>query len=213
MSEYHKIQSIYLRDPATKHHTFLEGRFTLPEFEYLAGDDWRWDEKIDGTNVRVYWTPGERVIYKGRTDNAQMPTFLIEKLLDVFTPESFERSFPDCGAPVVLYGEGYGAKIQKGGGDYIPDGVGFCLFDAMVGGMLLRRDSVEDIAEKFGVPAAPVLRIGTLSEAVEAVRAGFPSKIAQKPRTAEGLVLRPLVDLFDRRGARIITKIKHKDFA
>ena len=30
---------------------------------------------------------------------------------------------------------------------------------------------------------------------------------------AEGLVMRPAIELLDKRGRRIITKIKHKDFA
>lgn len=55
MLEYHKIQSVYMRDPATKHRTFLIGEWAVPAFGYLANNLWQWTEKIDGTNVRVVW--------------------------------------------------------------------------------------------------------------------------------------------------------------
>lgn len=35
MHEYHKIQSIYLRDPANNHKTFLLGQWAQPEFGLL----------------------------------------------------------------------------------------------------------------------------------------------------------------------------------
>ena len=36
MTEYHKIQSIWLRDPETKCKTFIEGAWSMPEFGFLA---------------------------------------------------------------------------------------------------------------------------------------------------------------------------------
>ncbi|GAG78633.1 unnamed protein product [marine sediment metagenome] len=35
MIEYHKIQTIYKRDPDTNYKTLLEGNFSTPELEYL----------------------------------------------------------------------------------------------------------------------------------------------------------------------------------
>jgi len=40
-------------------------------------------------------------------------------------------------------------KIQKGGGNYIADGVDFVLFDVWINGIWLERENVEDIAEKL----------------------------------------------------------------
>ena len=48
MIKYPKIQTVYLRDPETKYRTLLEGQFALPEFEYLANNEWIFTEKIDG---------------------------------------------------------------------------------------------------------------------------------------------------------------------
>ena len=39
-TQYHKIQTVYKRDPMTNYKTLLDGEFSLPEFEYLANNDW-----------------------------------------------------------------------------------------------------------------------------------------------------------------------------
>ena len=210
MIEYHKIQSVYLRDPANRHKTFLEGQWSLPEFGYLANNDWHWTEKVDGTNVRVHWN-GEKVTFGGRTADAQMPLYLLHRLEELFPMVKFHAHFPAIEyQDVMLYGEGYGAKIQKGGGNYKPDGVDFVLFDVQIGGVYLERQNVEDISTKLGLRSVPVLGHGSLLDAISMTRAGFDSTWG--PFKAEGLVMRPAVELVTRRGHRIITKVKHKDF-
>jgi len=205
MSEYHKIQSLYLRDPATKHKTFLEGQYSLPEFAYLKNNHWVATEKVDGTNVRIYWDAQTKTVtFNGRTKDAQMPTALFQKLTEMFPASRFPFEHS-----LTLYGEGYGAKIQKGGGDYIPDGCGFILFDVFCG-CWLERPNVEDIASKLDIPIAPILYQGNLALMVEVCKAGFPSKLRKS--APEGLVIRPQVELLRRNGERIITKLKLKDF-
>ena len=211
MSEYHKIQSVFLRNPATKHKTFLMGQYSEPAFEYLKDCPWEWTEKIDGTNVRVIWD-GQTVRFGGRTDDAQMPVVLMERLQAAFPATLLATVFPDVseGTEVVLYGEGYGAKIQKAGGLYKPDGVDFILFDVRYGHNYLARESVVDIANKIGIGVVPLVMSAPIAVAIEAVRAGFPSSLGTAP--AEGLVGRPATELRDRMGKRVITKIKHRDF-
>ena len=111
---------------------------------------------------------------------------------------------------MTLYGEGYGARIQKGGGNYVPDGVDFILFDVRIMKLWLQRSNVEDIAAKLEIVTVPVVGKGTLFEATDIARNGFQSLIGTQ--SAEGLVMKPVVDLYDCRGHRIIAKIKHKDF-
>jgi hypothetical protein len=74
----------------------------------------------------------------------------------------------------------------------------------------LERENVVDIAEKFGIRVVPIIGEGTLSEAIEMTRKGFKSVWGDF--TAEGIVARPKVELLSRRGERIITKIKNRDF-
>ena len=208
MNQYHKIQTVYLRDPATKYKTLLEGRFALPEFEYLAGNTWEFTEKVDGTNIRVMFDGVDAITFGGKTDNAQIPAFLVARLQERFLPQAelFRENFP---VGVCLYGEGYGARIQKGGGDYRPD-QDFVLFDVLVRDWWLQRPDVEEVAATFGIDVVPVIGSGTLLEAVGMVREGFKSQWGDF--IAEGVVARPMVELRARSGARIITKIKYRDF-
>lgn len=209
MKQYHKIQTVYLRNPQDNFSTLLEGKFALPEFEYLKDNEWVWTEKIDGTNIRVIFDGN--ISFKGKTDKAQIPQHLLEYLTDKFTTSILRKQFfEDVG--VCLYGEGYGVKIQKGG-NYIQDGVGFILFDCQVGEWWLQRDDLEEISETLNIPIVPIIGKGTLIEAVEYCRNGYKSTIAQnRDYNAEGLVLKPSVEMFGRNGKRIISKIKHKDF-
>nr|VFJ68585.1 MAG: RNA ligase [Candidatus Kentron sp. FW] len=208
MSEYHKIQTVYKRDPATKHKTLSMGAYSMPEFEYLANNTWSFTEKVDGTNIRVYIKDGE-VRFGGKTDNAQIPTHLSKALDELFTPkhDALLENFKD--ADVCLYGEGYGAKIQKGGGLYRQD-QGFVLFDIRIGEWWLKREDIEEIAGGLGIDIVPVIGYGTLDEMIDMARNGFDSRWGKF--AAEGIVARPTVELKTRAGKRIITKIKGKDF-
>jgi len=209
MNKYPKIQTVFLRDPDNKYRTLLEGQFARPEFEYLAHNEWEFTEKIDGTNIRVSWDcKTDKVALNGRTDNASIPAFLVARLMEMFPVEKFAHLYPETS--MTLYGEGYGARIQKGGGNYISDGVGFILFDVQIGDNWLDRENVQDIANFLEVDTVPVVGQGTLFDAIEMVRDGFQSHVGIQ--IAEGLVMRPVIELIDRRGRRIITKIKHKDF-
>jgi ATP-dependent RNA circularization protein (DNA/RNA ligase family) len=207
MEEYHKIQTVFFRDLESKHKYLLEGQWALPEFEYLAKNKWVFTEKVDGTNIRVIFKDG-RFSFEGKTNNAQTPPFLLKVLSDIFLPQAdlFNDKFPDG---VCLYGEGYGAKIQKGGGNYRSDN-GFALFDVKIGGIWLMRSSVEEIASSVGIEIVPIIGTGTLFDMVEKVRTGFNSLWGDF--IAEGIVAKPEVEIQDRRSNRVITKLKYKDF-
>ena len=206
MKEYHKIVTVFERDPNNKFKTLLEGKWSEPEFEYLKDNEWIWTEKIDGTNIRIMWD-GEKVVFGGKTDSAQLYAPLVERLQTLFYAGAMSKIFD---YPACLYGEGFGAKIQKSGGNYISDGVDFCLFDVMVGDNWLERSSVLDIANRLEIQIAPVVGVGNLLEAVELTKQGIFSMWGSF--ISEGLVMRPKLEMKNRRGHRIITKIKHSDF-
>jgi hypothetical protein len=209
--EYHKIETLFERDKQT---------FTVDPTKLkslVLGTITKWDvtEKIDGTNVRVMLSGGGegKVSFGGRTNNAQMPGDLIAHLIDKFSEGKMrEVLWIDQTPPssVVLYGEGYGAGIQKIGGLYRPD-KSFILFDVLVAGKYwLDQEDVASIAARLDVPVVPYLGRMTLDEIVDFVKYPFPSKIGTAP--AEGIVARPIEPLFDKRGNRIIIKLKTKDF-
>lgn len=216
MNEYHKIQTVFKRDMTNKGKTLLEGQWTLPEFEYLSGNQWVFTEKVDGTNIRVMCAKYQEnglaygVTFGGKTDAAQIPAFLVSRLEQRFHTieqrQKIAEMFPD-GA--CLYGEGYGAKIQSVGGNYRQD-QDFVLFDVKVGDWWLQRADVEDVAKKLGVDVVPIIGEGTLYSAIEAAKSGIISTWGDFQ--AEGIVARPKVELKTRNGHRIITKIKCRDF-
>lgn len=253
-----KIETLYDRGDDFKVDT---GRVRRPEF--LVPSSWIVTEKIDGTNVRVSleYQEGEAppvgvgprsegewaVRFYGRTENSQMPTFLLDYLQRAFTLDGLQSlwrckkncekcsglgkvksQFDDCilscpnieSYPIVLYGEGYGARIQKGGGDYRKEGnVSLRLFDVLIGGTWLRRADVEDVASQLGISPVPLIteQLWPIDSIVEVVKTGFGSYVALEEGTvgtqAEGVVAFTDPPLFDSRGRRLAWKLKTKDFA
>lgn len=238
METYHKIQTLFKRDmdgSATgKKGKMIRDAWTTPELEYLAGNEWEFTEKVDGTNIRIGYDLDphhlDRVEFGGRSDNASIPDPLLSYLQDTFTPGLFKDAELNN---VTLFGEGYGPKIQ-GGGKYRDDH-SFVLFDVKIGPWWLDRKNVDDIAAKLGIDSVPTLGYGTLYDAIDIVDSGLTwNSIGrmtnwgghddQNKRVihglksqwgnfeAEGIVARPKVPMFDRKGQRIITKIKAVDF-
>ncbi len=116
MTKYLKIETPFER-AADGSKKLIEGKFRNETVEYLANSEWVFTEKIDGTNIGIVWD-GHKITYQGRTENAQIPAHLANKLVELFggnsNEELFEQKFED--QPVILFGEGYGVKINGGGG-------------------------------------------------------------------------------------------------
>lgn len=209
MREYHKIETLFERDEKTK--KLIIGKFRNPTIEYLKDNIWTFTEKVDGTNIRILWN-GHNVEFGGRTDNAQIPAPLINRLNKLFGGETnaqmFEQKFGET--QVELFGEGYGAKIQNG--ELYRDDVDFILFDVMIGENYQPRESVEDIARYFGIDVVPIVLEGTLQEGIDYVLINRKSLIAKNGAEIEGLVGRTKIETCDRTGKRNIVKIKYRDF-
>ena len=209
--KYHKIETIYERDNVTG--KLIEGKYRSKEVEFLKDNIWEFTEKVDGTNIRVIWD-GYKVSFGGRTDKAEIPTHLLEKLNILFGGEVKEQLFEQLfkEKEVVLFGEGYGPKIQACGSSYV-DEVDFILFDVTVNGKYLSRNNVNEIATYFNIKSVPVLFTGVLEEGVKYAKSNPTSTIAKdKTLPMEGLVARPMIELYSSNGERIIVKIKYKDF-
>lgn len=241
---YPKIETLFERDE--KFHVD-PSRLRCPEFGLIK--DWLVTEKIGGTNIRVSLErnfPDWGVRFYGRTDAAQIPTFLLSYLQDTFERDPLKhlwRGKKDCelcggtglvgslpsgcscidgGYRITLYGEGYGAKIQKGGGNY-REGVSFRLFDVLIDGKWwLSWENVCDVAEKLGIKTVPVFQDGVpISWVTSAIQNGaLASRVAREdwglavsPIQAEGIVARTNPDLFDKHGRPLRFKLKTKDFA
>lgn len=173
-----------------------------------------------------------KVRFAGKTDNAQIPKNLLKHMEEKYTDEKVLaalglkdfipvgewsehkwNSYEDIPNIYTIYGEGYGEGIQSGGW-YIKGGNEFIVFDVKVNDLYLKTDARDDIATKLGAPIVPLKGYFTLDEAIDYVRKGFRSDVAENPdaKMAEGLVLRTDLGLRDRMGERLIVKVKYEDF-
>jgi hypothetical protein len=202
--DYPKIETLYERDMQT----FKVNPLKLKNPTYSLIKSWQFTEKIDGTNIRCIWKDG-KLTFGGKTDNAQIHTELVKWLYEHVDPVQMAEVFPDNDA--VIYGEGYGAGIQKGG-LYSPTKK-LIVFDVLVGGKWwLNWDNTCDVARKLDLETVPYIAEMSLEDATLMVRAGFRSRLGNGEMQAEGLVGRTAEPLFDKKGARLIVKLKTKDF-
>lgn len=216
--EYRKIETMFERDDKFK----VTDKLKMPVIETIS--KWNVTEKIDGTNIRVILSKDGKLNFGGRTDAAQVPSQLLQHLFSTFTAEKMKEVFWRANEtngdiePVsaVLYGEGCGPGIQKGGGNYCKE-KSFRLFDVLVDGKWwLDWENTCDVAAKLGIKTAPFLGFWTLEEIIERVKSGVPSVVALEENglsiIAEGVIGRTVEPLFDKRGRRLIIKLKTHDF-
>ena len=215
--EYPKIHTLFKRDNET--HEIIEKDLSLDEFGMMKV--WHVTEKVDGMNVRVFWDPiRERVTFKGHKSGSIIVKKLQEYLTKTFTPEIMKNKFGMDQA--VLYGEGYGPGIQKGG--VYRDDISFVLFDAKIAGFWLIYDKVKVLAEQLGIRVVPEIGLLNVLEIVDYVKSKPKSILAKEiyedigkdPETRqvmEGVVCRsvPLV-LFRTTQTPVMFKLKVKDY-
>lgn len=193
-NKYPKIETCFQRSLETK--KLLNGVWRSDELQYLKDCEWIWTEKVDGTNIQIRWD-GHRVEFGGRTERANIPQPLMDYLKTTFggevNEEIFEQLFGET--EVVLFGEGYGPKIQSGGG-YRKD-VSFILFDVKIGNFWLLRDKVEEIAKQLNIDVVPLIGYGPIQFAIDFVKEHPMSRVAQNNGGSgcymEGLVGTPTV--------------------
>lgn len=210
--EYPKIKTIYER--TVDGSKLLDAtKFSSPVFEYLQNSQWVGTEKLDGTNIGIVWD-GHKVRIQGRTPDASFSAiqfdFLLEKFGGSTNEELFEQNF---GAkPVVFYGELVGKGIQSCGGGYCPDGYRFVIFDVYFpeNHLWANQEARVTMAKMFGVEYAECVCEGTLQNCVDFVKTMPESKYGNL--LSEGVVVRPAIELYDNQGARVIAKIKVRDF-
>lgn len=207
--KYPKINTLWKREEFEKHN-IIEGDFSCNEF--IAINLWHITEKIDGTNIRIRFDRGKNLEpeFAGRTDDAEIPNFLLDYLKETFTRDVFITQFPDT-QKVVLYGEGYGNKIQSVGKKYRGDN-SFILFDAWIDGWWLEPDKVKTLAKELKIDYVPELGIKTREEVISLVKSGFPSAISKQALNAEGIVARSHPMMLFRSGEPIMWKLKSKDY-
>ncbi len=215
--EYPKIHSLFKRR-LDGDRSLIHGEHSLPEFALIK--NWQCFEKIDGMNTRIIYTsrpdnpvaPRGKITelnFAGRSDNAQIPASLINYLTRTFQKEKFDDIFPTANK-VVIFGEGYGTKIQSGGN--YRDDVSFICFDIWIEGAWLEHRNRTEICAQFGIDQVPYL--GSFSEeGAFAFISTHPKSLISKKRDfmMEGIVARTEPMLIARNGEPVKFKLRCED--
>ena len=136
--------------------------------------------------------------------------------------ENTKEAIPDINRVpkmYTIYGEGYGVKIQACGSQYLKDSNKVIGFDVKVtynngDELYLLNKNRDEIMNKMGMPIVPTIGYFTIQEAIDYVKRGFVSHVAENNKAfiAEGLVCKSPVGLKNRQGQRIIFKVKTCDW-
>lgn len=205
---YPKMQSLFKRD-MDNDGVIIEGSYSKDEFRNIVY--WDITEKIDGTNMRIiYDAKTKNLEFRGRTDNAIIPTKLLDYLNKQFKILKFKKVFKGENIQVILFGEGYGGYIQHGN-KYRKD-ISFILFDVWISGWWLKPKDVENIAIQLGIDYVPPLGFRTISEIIKLVKSNPKSKLAIEDIVMEGIVARSLPLVLFRKGNLVMFKLKVKDY-
>ena len=209
MKEYQKIPNVFMFDEKYRN---IVGYNSVANT--LKDIIWQGTEKIDGTNVRIYWD-GHRIEFKGHTEKSQLPENLTKYLTETFLTQEMEYVFEQIFGEkeAYIFGEGYGYKIQANGDKYLPNSeCGFIVFDVNIDGWDLKRESVDDIASRLNLPSVPVVFEGTLEEAEAFVSKHPMSTLNNGLHEMEGIILVPRdIQLYDNKHKMIKFKCKYGD--
>jgi hypothetical protein len=213
---YPKINALWKRTPNGKR--VIPGAYATKYLEDLYLARWTWTEKIDGTNIGLRWLPEEnRVVICGKTANAAFHGGLYARLEEIADPDKFRALYGDN--HVKVFGEGYGAGIQKGSG-YLPH-QDFIVFDVQMGNKygisasspFMGGGAINDAADMLGVPTVNVLDECSIAGAwSKMVDHEYESTFPGVP--LEGIVGRPVTSYYVRFGEEIrpvLCKLKYCD--
>lgn len=164
-------------------------------------------EKIHGTSAHLLWKENQVLFFSGGEKR--------ERFLTLFDKDALASGFSSLGyEKMVIYGEAYGGS-QQGQSWRYGKNLKFIAFDVKIGDLWLAVPSAIEITEKLGIEFVHYAKVSTDLEALDAER-DAPSEQAQRngvngiyPR--EGVVLRPLIELTDNSGSRIIAKHKRDE--
>lgn len=188
-------------------------------------------EKLHGTNFRLFFPAGMtstgEVRFGGRNEEFEAGTDgfyggrpvrwfrdranLLQRMFEVFTSYGF--------TDVTVFGEAFGAGIQKGVRYVASDEVLFRAFDVMVGDNFVTYDIFVKVCEEAGLPRVPEVWRGEPSvtafdalleqESIEAKNNG----VTAEGNISEGVVIRSSPLLRDVFGQWLIIKHKSERFA
>jgi len=214
-TKYNKFSS-----PFKKDEQFLN---TAELTQDLPSGKWIITEKIDGSNIRIILTKpneeGKREILIGsRKLILNVGDKTSKQYLDCLKEinlNKLKEYFKDVNSSVIIYGEGYGAGVQKGG-IYSPV-KNFRVFDVRIGLAYQDWSFVEKVCIDNQLNIVPVVAISSSNicyhDCLYELNEHKETMIKEGTGgLSEGLVYKFEPVLLNKYGERLIFKVKHKDF-
>jgi hypothetical protein len=164
-------------------------------------------EKLHGTSAHIAWRDGKVWLSPGGES--------ADRFRRLFDEAALAAAFEKLGHPsVIVYGEAYGGSQQKQAWRYGKE-LRFAAFEVQIGEHFVNVPVADEIVKGLGLEFVHYKRIPTDLAAIDAER-DAPSEQARRngvegDQPREGVVLRPLIELRDNSGSRIISKHKRDE--
>lgn len=184
-------------------------------YEGRDGGLWVATEKLHGANFS-FWCDGSEVKVASRTQFVDGTFFNCQAVINKHSAsilEYHQKNFVP-GAVLVVYGELYGANIQK---EVQYGERRFSGFEVVINRTPLRKDEAFGMLAGMGICSAPVKFVGSFADCMafnhtfrsEETPVDFP---ADEENYAEGLVIEPMIPQWFNNGSRIYFKNKTPAF-
>lgn len=165
-------------------------------------------EKIHGTSSSISFNNDNLIFFPGGEK--------YENFIKLFNHDELKLKFLELGKEsITIFGEAYGGRCQGMSSTYGPN-LKFCAFDVKIGEFWLNVTNANDVVNKLGLEFVDYIRVPATIESleIEKLKPSIQSKrnniLENKER--EGIVIRPIEELIDQFGNRIITKHKNDSF-
>lgn len=166
-------------------------------------------EKIHGTSAHIRFRDGKLTFFSGGVQH--------HDFVPIFNGSYLETAMASFGFnDITVFGEAYGGKCQ-GMRHVYGDELRFVAFDVKANNDWLIVPLADALVKFLKLDFVDYVQISSTMEAIDAER-DKPSTQAKKNgmgdnHIREGVVLRPLIELVDERGNRIIAKHKRPEFS
>ncbi len=167
-------------------------------------------EKIHGTSTHITFSPVKQTqFFSGGVSHYDFVGLFDEGLLN----KKFKELNIDT--EVIIYGEGYGGKIQSMKNIY-GNKLKFIAFSVKIGHSWLSVPKAEEFVKQFDIEFVDYEKISTDLKEIDRLRDKDSTQAIRNGmglgKKREGIVLRSLIELKKNNGSRIIVKHKRDDF-
>ena len=213
-TKYSKYSSPFKKDEKFKN--------TIETSQILPVGRWIKTEKIDGTNIRIIITKsdndGNRIVYVGSRKLILNPKDKTSnQYMDCLNDINFNKLkeyFEEIDSTIIIYGEGYGSGVQKGG--IYSSKKNYRVFDIRIGNAYQDFEYIEKVCIDNQLNIVPVIgevREITYGECITSLDKFKETLIKEGDGgIPEGIVYKFEPVLLNKYGERLIFKVKFKDF-